>query len=107
ISRLGLPVEAYFYGGIYILAGFGLGLSYVVGSFTIVPLMYPPTSQVFTNILKLQASANLPFLYGCLSPFFELWGPLYTAIGGFKSVVWTDVFLQTIVICHRDVHHYH
>ncbi|GFR73666.1 sodium-coupled monocarboxylate transporter 1-like [Elysia marginata] len=109
--------------------GCGLGLSYIVGLFTFVPLMYPlritsvyeylkfryrseAVRMVSTIVgmiaticfmaiallspaLALGASANVPLWISIA--LFGAVGTLYTSIGGYKSVVWTDVF-QTVVI---------
>ncbi|RUS77037.1 hypothetical protein EGW08_015217 [Elysia chlorotica] len=129
VSLMGTPAEIFYFGGIGFDMYLGLALSYVVGAFTVVPLMQPLklTSvyeylqlryqsttlhllgtlmgmlqmifyQAFVMLLPalaLQSCANLP-LWISLALFGGV-GTIYTTIGGYKSVVWTDVF-QTLVV---------
>lgn len=41
IAFLGVPAEVYANGTMYLYLGCGIGLSYIVSLFTVVPLMYP------------------------------------------------------------------
>ncbi|KAL8624405.1 hypothetical protein ACOMHN_012804 [Nucella lapillus] len=129
ISLIGTPSDTYNTGIMVLFIFLGIALSYVVGYFTVVPLLYPLRltsvyhylqlrfgSRVLKNLvtcigmiqtslymgialyspaLILQAAAGLSLwvslvLVGCV-------GTIYTAIGGIKSVVWTDVF-QTVIV---------
>ena len=41
VSQIGIPAEVYMYGSMHVVMGVGISLSYVVGVFTLVPLVYP------------------------------------------------------------------
>ncbi|KAK7105393.1 sodium-coupled monocarboxylate transporter 1-like [Littorina saxatilis] len=129
ISLIGTPSDTYDTGPMIMYNSFGFGLAYLVGYFTVVPLMYPlhltsvyeylglrfqstavrllgtcigmlqtelyMAVALFSPALALQAAAGLP-LWVSVAIVGSI-GTLYTAVGGIKSVVWTDAF-QTIVL---------
>ncbi|XP_025095163.1 sodium-coupled monocarboxylate transporter 1-like [Pomacea canaliculata] len=128
ISLIGSPADVYSTGTMTTFVGFGIALSYIVGLFTVVPLIYPLHITSVYEYLELRFDSkcvrllvtSLGMLQTCLYLAVALYSPalalqtaaglplwvsvaivggictLYTAVGGIKSVVWTD-FLQTIV----------
>ncbi|KAK7110795.1 hypothetical protein V1264_014614 [Littorina saxatilis] len=129
ISLIGTPGDTYDTGPMIFFTNYGIALAYIVGYFTVVPLMYPlhltsvyeylglrfkstavrllgtcigmlqtelyMAVALFSPALALQAAAGLP-LWVSVAIVGGI-GTLYTAVGGIKSVVWTDAF-QTIIV---------
>ncbi|CAG5135265.1 unnamed protein product [Candidula unifasciata] len=129
ISLMGIPNEVYQYGIMFPMIYIGSSLSYVVGYFIMIPVMYPlrltslyeylllrfesPAVRLFSTVLgmiqtlfymavalfspalALQTAAAIPLWLSVV--IVGLIGTVYTAIGGIKSVVWTDTF-QTLVV---------
>nr|KAG5714194.1 hypothetical protein BaRGS_018411 [Batillaria attramentaria] len=129
ISLIGTPADTYNTGTMTMFINFGLGFAYVVGYFTVVPVMYPlhlisvyeylgvrfkskavrlfatcvgmlqtmlyMGISLFAPALALQAAAGLP-LWVSVATVGGV-GTLYTAVGGIKSVVWTDA-VQTLIV---------
>ncbi|GFN79643.1 sodium-coupled monocarboxylate transporter 1-like [Plakobranchus ocellatus] len=54
ISQIGYPAEIFYYGVIYILQSLGVAASYLIGYFTIVPLMHPLQITSLYEYLKLR-----------------------------------------------------
>ncbi|XP_076461797.1 sodium-coupled monocarboxylate transporter 1-like [Babylonia areolata] len=129
IRLLGTPSDTYNTGTMVFFISVGICLSYVLATFTIVPLLYPLRLTSVYHYLQLRFRSaglkNLITVIGMLhttvymgialySPALvlqavvglSLWVSLvlistictiYTAIGGIRSVMWTDV-LQTVII---------
>ncbi|BFZ00829.1 hypothetical protein BsWGS_03870 [Bradybaena similaris] len=129
ISLMGQPAEVYQYGPMYPMVYIGISLSYVVGYFIMIPVMYPlkltslyeylllrfesqtvrmlstvigmvqtlfyMAVALFSPALALQTAASIPLWLSVV--IVGVIGTVYTAIGGIKSVVWTDTF-QTLVV---------
>ncbi|KAK7508623.1 hypothetical protein BaRGS_00000189, partial [Batillaria attramentaria] len=129
ISLIGSPADIYITGTMVFYNSVGIAFSYVIGYFTVVPLIYPlhVTSvyeylgrrfqstgvrllgtiigmiqtlsymavALFSPALALQSVAGIPLWMSVA--IVGAVGTIYTAIGGIKSVVWTDVF-QSVVI---------
>ncbi|CAL1526702.1 unnamed protein product, partial [Lymnaea stagnalis] len=129
IALIGTPSEVYYSGPMQPTLLIGFALSYIVGCFTAIPLLYPlrltsvyeylqlrfdssllrmsvvvigmlqtilyMAIALLTPALSLQAAAGIPLWVSVL--IIGTVGTVYTAIGGIKSVVWTDVF-QTLVM---------
>ncbi|KAH9519980.1 Sodium-dependent multivitamin transporter [Bulinus truncatus] len=106
ISLLGTPAEVYTYGTMVYFLTVIQCFTLLVKSVTTVPLFYPlkltsvfevcyMTIALLSPGLALQTVAGIPLWLSIV--LIGLIGTLYTAIGGLKSVVWTDVF-QTFII---------
>ncbi|XP_021339399.1 sodium-dependent multivitamin transporter-like [Mizuhopecten yessoensis] len=107
ISLMGTPAEIYVYGisGMYHAIPYFLSL--IIANSTVVPLLYPlrltSTYEVaymgialYAPGLALQIVAGVPLWLSIV--VIGLVGTIYTAIGGIKSVVWTDVFQFVIIV---------
>ncbi|XP_033759489.1 sodium-dependent multivitamin transporter-like [Pecten maximus] len=106
IAIMGIPADIYKYGIPIIFGGAAYSLSIIIASLTIVPLLYPlkltSTYEVFymgialfAPALALQTVAGIPLWLSIV--VIGLVCTIYTAIGGIRSVVWTDVFQCLIV----------
>ena len=58
VSQIGIPAEVYMYGSMYIIMGIGISLSYIVGVFTLVPLVYPLGLTSMYEYLLLRYRSN-------------------------------------------------
>ncbi|CAG5126218.1 unnamed protein product [Candidula unifasciata] len=119
ISLMGIVTDIYMNGGMAAILSVGMMIAYVVAAFTIVPLLYPlqyhsRTLRLFAVMvgilqtlcymaiallspaLALQAGANLPMWVSV--GIVGVIGTVYTAIGGIKTVVWTDAFQGLVMI---------
>ncbi|XP_076464538.1 sodium-coupled monocarboxylate transporter 1-like [Babylonia areolata] len=129
ISLIGTPADVYNTGTLAGCLGAGISLAYVIGYFTVVPVMYPLhlTSVyeylelrfrsravrllgtglgMFQTMLYMAVALYSPALALQAAAGIQLWmslaivggiGTIYTAVGGIKSVVWTDAF-QTVIV---------
>ncbi|XP_035826661.1 sodium-coupled monocarboxylate transporter 2, partial [Aplysia californica] len=129
VALMGVPSEIFYSGAMFFVIYIGISLSYVLGYFTIVPLLGPlrltSINEYLERRYQSRAVRTMAALLGMLmttcymavshlSPALALqaavgmplWmsvaivglvGTAYTAMGGIKSVVWTDAF-QTVVI---------
>ncbi|XP_076438934.1 sodium-dependent multivitamin transporter-like [Babylonia areolata] len=114
ISLLGTPSDTYNTGTMVFFVFLGICLSYIVSIFTVVPLVYPLRLTSVYHYLELRFRSSVYMGFALYSPALvlqaavglSLWVSLvlvssictiYTAIGGIKSVIWTDVF-QTVIV---------
>ncbi|CAG5126216.1 unnamed protein product [Candidula unifasciata] len=128
ISLLGIPMDFYLYGEMSSLVSIGMAMGCIYALLLLVPLMYPLRLLSLYEYLELRFQSRslrlLALLIGMLqtlgymaiallSPALALqvglpmWlsvgvigliGTLYTAIGGIKSVVWTDAFQSFVTL---------
>ncbi|GFR87522.1 sodium-coupled monocarboxylate transporter 1 [Elysia marginata] len=92
-AQIGLPAEVFYYGGIYMLAGLGLGISYLVGCYTLIPLLYPLRITSIYEYLKLRYKSEAVRLFctviGMLTTLFYmafvLLAPALALQAGFMS----------------------
>uniref|UniRef100_A0A674MX12 Solute carrier family 5 member 6a n=1 Tax=Takifugu rubripes TaxID=31033 RepID=A0A674MX12_TAKRU len=96
VAILGAPSEVYTYGTQYWFLGCSYFLGLLIPAHVFIPVFYR---------LRLSSAYEVFQLLLCLTGF-DLWGAvlamgsvctLYTALGGLKAVIWTDVF-QTVVM---------
>ncbi|CAG5126217.1 unnamed protein product [Candidula unifasciata] len=115
ITLVGMVTDIYMNGCMAAALFVGVSMGYIVAAFTIVPLLFHSnTLRLFVVLvgmlqtlcfmaiallspaLALQAGANLPIWVSV--GIVGVIGTVYTAIGGIKSVVWTDVFQGLVML---------
>lgn len=82
IAFLGVPAEVYANGTMYLYLGCGIGLSYIVSLFTVVPLMYPLQITSVYEYLELRFESRCVRL-------------LVTSLGMLKAVS-RELFLTSV-----------
>ncbi|KAK3095173.1 hypothetical protein FSP39_011031 [Pinctada imbricata] len=107
IMMLGIPAEIYTYGIQWIMANFGFFIADLASVKIMVPLIYPLkiTSAyevcymgivLFGPAIALEAVTGFP-LYSSILVVAGA-SMIYTAIGGIKAVIWTDVFQSIVMV---------
>uniref|UniRef100_A0A3Q3B486 Solute carrier family 5 member 6a n=1 Tax=Kryptolebias marmoratus TaxID=37003 RepID=A0A3Q3B486_KRYMA len=101
VAILGAPSEVYSFGTQYWFLGCSYFLGLLIPAHVFIPVFYRLRLSSAYEYLELRFNKTVRILTG-----FDLWGAvlamglvctLYTALGGLKAVIWTDVF-QTVVM---------
>uniref|UniRef100_A0A3P9Q786 Solute carrier family 5 member 6a n=1 Tax=Poecilia reticulata TaxID=8081 RepID=A0A3P9Q786_POERE len=101
VAILGAPSEVYAFGTQYWFLGCSYFLGLLIPAHVFIPIFYRLRLSSAYEYLELRFNKMVRILTG-----FDLWGAvlamglvstLYTALGGLKAVIWTDVF-QTVVM---------
>ncbi|XP_053394704.1 sodium-dependent multivitamin transporter-like isoform X2 [Mercenaria mercenaria] len=106
VSIIGYPGEIYLYNTMVLYTTFGISIAYLIQAFFIVPLVHPlrltsayellyVSIVLYSPALALEAVAGFPVWLSIV--LIGVLGTFYTAIGGMRTVVWTDTFQFVIL----------
>uniref|UniRef100_A0A3Q3LC19 Sodium-dependent multivitamin transporter n=1 Tax=Mastacembelus armatus TaxID=205130 RepID=A0A3Q3LC19_9TELE len=112
VAILGAPSEVYTFGTQYWFLGCSYFLGLLIPAHVFIPVFYRLRLSSTYEYLELRFNkmvricGTVTFIFQMVLTGFDLWGAvlamglvctLYTALGGLKAVIWTDVF-QTVVM---------
>ncbi|TKS75657.1 Sodium-dependent multivitamin transporter [Collichthys lucidus] len=106
VAILGAPSEVYTFGTQYWFLGCSYFLGLLIPAHVFIPVFYRLRLSSAYEIIYMGVVLYAPALALNAVTGFDLWGAvlamglvctLYTALGGLKAVIWTDVF-QTVVM---------
>ncbi|XP_017157838.1 solute carrier family 5 member 6a isoform X2 [Poecilia reticulata] len=106
VAILGAPSEVYAFGTQYWFLGCSYFLGLLIPAHVFIPIFYRLRLSSAYEVIYMGVVLYAPALALNAVTGFDLWGAvlamglvstLYTALGGLKAVIWTDVF-QTVVM---------
>ncbi|XP_047244172.1 solute carrier family 5 member 6a isoform X2 [Girardinichthys multiradiatus] len=106
VAILGAPSEVYSFGTQYWFLGCSYFLGLLIPAHVFIPIFYRLRLSSTYEVIYMGVVLYAPALALNAVTGFDLWGAvlamglvctLYTALGGLKAVIWTDVF-QTVVM---------